>query len=320
MDYYPFGLSFHSYQRENTTPQDYRFNGKEEQKELDLGWLDFGRRMYQPELGRFFAQDRFADKYYSYTPYQFAGLNPVTLIDVNGDSLWINFGSNRVLYNNGQLQNADGSRYEGEGVKVTRKGNIRITDSFLRSSVSALNSLGGTEEGQSLIGDLQSSKFNFDIKAGNRTSFDPTNHNNASAISLMNGDHGLQRTDQLFNRIGSGGTIYFNPEAVFQVNTTSGLQVLPLNVVMGHEMRHATDAATGQLDKGIRDPGTGSPFLGSEIRGNYTSNLLLRQLGYKYYQSTIAGSTIPILKNGNPVNVPKPELKPELYNFLYHQQ
>jgi RHS repeat-associated protein len=156
-------------------PQDYKFNGKEEQTELGLGWLDFGRRMHQPEIGRFFTQDRFAEKYYAMNPYQYGANNPIVFNDINGDSLWISFGNNnRVLYNNGQLQNADGSRYEGEGVKVTKKGNIRITDSFLRGTVSALNTIGSAEAGAGLIGELQSSDNNFTIKQGNFR-FDPDN-------------------------------------------------------------------------------------------------------------------------------------------------
>jgi hypothetical protein len=33
--------------------------------------------MYQPDLGRFFTQDRFAEKYYSMPPYQYAFNNPI---------------------------------------------------------------------------------------------------------------------------------------------------------------------------------------------------------------------------------------------------
>jgi RHS repeat-associated protein len=56
-DYYPFGLTFNSYQRENSTPNQYKFNGKEEQDELSLGWLDYGFRMYDPALGRWHVPD-----------------------------------------------------------------------------------------------------------------------------------------------------------------------------------------------------------------------------------------------------------------------
>lgn len=87
--YYPFGLAFNSYTRENTTPQDFKYNGKEEQNELDLGWPDYGARMYQPELGRFFTQDRFAEKYFDFSPYQYAANNPIVFVDINGDSVQV---------------------------------------------------------------------------------------------------------------------------------------------------------------------------------------------------------------------------------------
>jgi len=51
-DYYPFGLTFNSYSRENSTPNDYKYNSKEEQTELGLGWLDYGWRMFDPSIGR----------------------------------------------------------------------------------------------------------------------------------------------------------------------------------------------------------------------------------------------------------------------------
>ena len=53
-DYYPFGLSFNSYTRENTTAQDYKYNGKEEQTELDLGWLDFSTPRFSDHFSAFY--------------------------------------------------------------------------------------------------------------------------------------------------------------------------------------------------------------------------------------------------------------------------
>lgn len=80
-DYMPFGGVFNSYT--SGTENLYKYNGKEEQKET--GWLDYGRRMYMPDLGRFFTQDRFAEQFVGLSPYQYVANNPITSKDVNGD-------------------------------------------------------------------------------------------------------------------------------------------------------------------------------------------------------------------------------------------
>jgi hypothetical protein len=46
-----------------------------------------GRGCMTRRSGRFMSQDRFKDKYPSMSPYQYAALNPVLFIDVNGDSV-----------------------------------------------------------------------------------------------------------------------------------------------------------------------------------------------------------------------------------------
>lgn len=51
-DYYPFGLTYNSYIRKNYVSNLYQYNAKEKQDELELGWLDYGARMYIPEIGR----------------------------------------------------------------------------------------------------------------------------------------------------------------------------------------------------------------------------------------------------------------------------
>jgi uncharacterized protein RhaS with RHS repeats len=43
--------------------------------------------MQDPQLGRFFTQDRFAEKYLRFSPYGYAVNNPISYIDKNGDSL-----------------------------------------------------------------------------------------------------------------------------------------------------------------------------------------------------------------------------------------
>jgi len=83
-DYYPFGLTYNSYQRENSLAQLYRFGSKEKQDELGLNWLDFGARMYQPEIGRWGTLDPHADTYEITTPYNYAFNNPMLFVDPNG--------------------------------------------------------------------------------------------------------------------------------------------------------------------------------------------------------------------------------------------
>jgi RHS repeat-associated protein len=61
------------------------YNGKEQQDVV--GWYDFGARMYNPELGRWMKIDRFSEKYYALSPYQYAANNPIYNIDINGDSI-----------------------------------------------------------------------------------------------------------------------------------------------------------------------------------------------------------------------------------------
>ena len=64
----------------------YGFNGKENDRE---GWgsqliQDYGFRLYNPAIGKFLSVDPLAPDYPWYTPYQFAGNNPIKFIDLDG--------------------------------------------------------------------------------------------------------------------------------------------------------------------------------------------------------------------------------------------
>jgi RHS repeat-associated protein len=83
-DYYPFGLSFNSYQRENSVPNKLKFGGKEEQSDLSLNTIDWGWRQYDPSIGRWSVIDQWAEKYATNSPYAFVSNNPVVNKEIDG--------------------------------------------------------------------------------------------------------------------------------------------------------------------------------------------------------------------------------------------
>jgi len=69
----------------------FKYNGKElnHQEFSDgngLDWYSYGDREFDPQLGTFHAVDPYADNAFESSPYGYALNNPVSLIDINGDS------------------------------------------------------------------------------------------------------------------------------------------------------------------------------------------------------------------------------------------
>jgi RHS repeat-associated protein len=102
--YYPFGLVMNgiSSKAAGSLENKRKYNGNELQnKEFSDGsgleTYDFGWRMYDPQIGRFFTQDAYAEKYDYLTPYHYAGNNPANYIEVAGDSIFIHWNSKNAL-------------------------------------------------------------------------------------------------------------------------------------------------------------------------------------------------------------------------------
>jgi RHS repeat-associated protein len=83
-DYYPFGLTFNSYQRENSVENKFKFQGQEHIDDLNLGWDSFKWRNHQPDIGRFFNVDPLAEKYYYNSPYAFSENKVVAHVELEG--------------------------------------------------------------------------------------------------------------------------------------------------------------------------------------------------------------------------------------------
>jgi len=78
-----FWLGIKPLDHETENSHRFKFTGKEEEKET--GWIDFGARMYDAQLGRWHVSDALAEEAPDWTPYRYAFNNPINYIDPDGN-------------------------------------------------------------------------------------------------------------------------------------------------------------------------------------------------------------------------------------------
>ena len=110
--YYPFGMNISALSSTAplSKPNQFKYNGKEFDSDLDLDWMDYGARRYDAQIGRWAGVDALADKYNSISPYTYVANNPIIFIDPNGKEIILGANTSRDLTNLAQIAATSGGR------------------------------------------------------------------------------------------------------------------------------------------------------------------------------------------------------------------
>ncbi len=163
-DYYPYGMRW-SDPSSLLSDNRYGYNGKERQDFVDLPYLDYGARQYDPEYRMSWnGQDQLAENYRPVSPYVFCADDPISNMDMDGRKIvQVNQvkgkTSHQILYQNGEWTAAakgSDAMILGEAMMKTSIGKKVWNDMAVSSTLITMqidNSLERTSIGRVILGE-----------------------------------------------------------------------------------------------------------------------------------------------------------------------
>ena len=203
--YYPFGLTFNSYQR--VTAKENKYNTFQEQEKitaLDLNWIQFKWRNHDPTIGRFFNVDPLADKYVYNSPYAFAENKVITFIELEGlEGLhYLDGNGGHVIEKNiivltEEMETVPDGASEKKQRKIEQRNRNREIRNQLRVEevTTELNNYYNGSDGSAENSSGEQVTFIFNIQE--RRVSDPTNPGTAQEQILLTNQNGLEGAEGL---------------------------------------------------------------------------------------------------------------------------
>lgn len=267
-NYYPFGLTHKGYNNTSTgRKHNYGYNGKEENDELGLEWLDFGARNYDAALGRWMNLDPLAEKYSNLSPFSYVANNVVNAIDPDG-RLIIFIGGLRMpafgldqtfIGRSGFYETDDSFNGRGKGFRYWKKyggkKNNFGTDGDLISLFSKMHndnnhlftsgSAGNWSSAKRRMrqGRRKARKFYERYMEGN-VNFDDDDEVIRIVSHSQGGAHAAGFADQLLTYKDSEGNSLFNIEIIHYITPHQGADIINPGV-FAFQYSHPNDAISG---------------------------------------------------------------------------
>mgnify|MGYP000681116197 CR=1 FL=1 len=160
VNYYPFGSLMPG---RNYSSADYRygFGGHEKDDEIKSSGnsYDFGARMYDPRIGKWFSTDPFEKSYVPISPYAFALNNPIKLIDEDGNVVTDENGNPVTI--SAPVEQEDGT-YASTFI-FTEGTSMDVADNFTNNGGRVINALIQVESGREIVAKADQSADNIHI-------------------------------------------------------------------------------------------------------------------------------------------------------------
>ena len=250
-DFDPFGNLLEGIDQKNTTDtlrRKYFFNGKEYLVTVGLKMYDYGKRQYNPRLGRFYQVDPMAEKMPYISPYAFSFNNPLRYRDYDGQIPY------PITIRSFATQPTFGGGFHGDNRGFSTSSNVtaRVTQNIAYDTDKNYLKT-------STWSDISSHPLLGEARATPRGGI-----NSYSKTSLTSG---VNRSDFSTSYAGANpltpvGSPNINVESIFSITANSNKNTLSVRGVLSGDNFPSTEAF-------IKDPSGNSVFLGT---GNAVGN------------------------------------------------